>query len=137
VAGGWQISGITRFQSGAPLSLTTSLKTGCSSSAVCAATTANNFGTDITGGGDAWRAVMSCKSGAVAGRPDARPLVQRGRLQSAGAGPAGHHDGGVLAVLQRGNTPKTFARSPGINNTDLALFKNISLTEHLKGATAL
>jgi len=60
VAGGWQISGITRFQSGAPLSLSTSLKTGCSiTSAPCAATTSNNLGTDITGGGDAWRAVMS------------------------------------------------------------------------------
>jgi len=29
VAGGWQISGITRFQSGAPLRLSASLKTGC------------------------------------------------------------------------------------------------------------
>src|SRR6202023_3543027 len=60
VIGGWQLSGITRFQSGAPLRLSASLKTGCSiAGAPCAATTANNFGTDITGGGDQWRAVMS------------------------------------------------------------------------------
>jgi hypothetical protein len=36
-----------------------------------------------------------------------------------------------MRVLALGNTPKTFARGPGINNTDLALFKNLKLTEKL------
>jgi hypothetical protein len=39
---------------------------------------------------------------------------------------------GVLNVLARGNTPKTFARGPGIANTDIALFKNIKFTERAK-----
>ena len=38
---------------------------------------------------------------------------------------------GVVRVLARGNTPKTFARGPGINNTDLALFKNFMIREKL------
>ncbi|MGC4056003.1 MAG: hypothetical protein QM757_44920 [Paludibaculum sp.] len=39
---------------------------------------------------------------------------------------------GVMQVLARGNTPATFARGPGIVNTDLALFKNILITEKVK-----
>ena len=38
---------------------------------------------------------------------------------------------GVMQVLAWGNTPKTFARGPGINNTDLALFKNFKIREKL------
>jgi hypothetical protein len=133
VTGGWQISGITRYQSGAPLSLSVSLKTGCSiASAPCAATTTNNFGTDITGGGDAWRAVMS-------GNP-VLASDQRGVAQwfntSVFSPPALAQQvtdmAGVLNVLARGNTPKTFARGPGIANTDIALFKNIKFTERAK-----
>lgn len=133
VAGGWQISGITRYQSGAPLSLSTSLKTGCSiAGAPCAATTTNNFGTDITGGGDPWRAVMS-------GNP-VLPSDQRSFTQwfntSVFSPPALAQQvtnlAGVLQVLARGNTPHTFARGPGIANTDIALFKNIKLTEEVK-----
>jgi hypothetical protein len=114
------------------LSLSTSLRTGCSiANAPCAATTTNNFGTDITGGGDAWRAVIS-----------ANPVLDRGArtvdqwfkasVFSPPALPQQVTDlAGVMRVLALGNTPKTFARGPGINNTDLALFKNLKLTEKL------
>lgn len=130
MAGGWQISGITRFQSGAPLSLTASLKTGCTAGLPCYATT-NNFGTDITGGGDGWRPVMSANP--------VLPKDQRSVSQwfntSVFAPPALAQQitdmAGVLRVLTMGNTPSTFARGPGINNTDLALFKNFKIRERL------
>jgi hypothetical protein len=132
VAGGWQLSGITRFQSGAPLSLSASLKTGCSiAGAACASTTTNNYGTDITGGGDGWRAVMS--SNPVLPK-DQRTLNQwfNTAVFSAPALAQQVTDmAGVLRVLATGNTPKTFARGPGINNTDLALFKNFKIFEKL------
>ena len=132
VAGGWQISGITRFQSGAPLSLTTSLKTGCSiAGAPCAATNTNNFGTDITGGGDDWRAVMSGNPVL----PKSSRTLDHWFNTSVFSPPALAQQitdlAGVMRVLARGNTPKTFARGPGINNTDLALFKNFMIREKL------
>jgi hypothetical protein len=58
IAGGWQISGITRFQSGAPLRLATS-HGRCTAGRPCSDNLNLNFGADITGGGDGWRAVMS------------------------------------------------------------------------------
>ncbi len=132
IVGGWQISGITRLQSGAPLSLTTSLKTGCSIAAVCAATTANNFGTDITGGGDAWRAVMAGNPVLPAGSRTVDQWFNTSVFSAPALAQQVTNLAGVLNVLARGNTPKTFARGPGINNTDLALFKNIHLTEKLR-----
>jgi len=130
--GGWQVSGITRFQTGAPLRLSASLKTGCSiPNAPCAATTTNNFGTDITGGGDGWRAVMS-------GNPvlpkDQRTVNQyfNTAVFSAPALAQQVTDmAGVMRVLALGNTPATFARGPGLNNTDLTLFKNFKLRERI------
>jgi len=132
VLGGWQLSGITRFQTGAPLRLSASLKTGCSiQGAPCAATTTNNFGTDITGGGDGWRAVMS-------GNP-VLPKDQRTVNQyfntAVFAPPALAQQvtdmTGVLRVLALGNTPATFARGPGLNNTDLTLFKNFKFKDKI------
>ena len=131
VAGGWQISGITRFQSGAPLSLTPSLKTGCTAGLPCYSNTTNNFGTDITGGGDMWRPVMSANP--------VLPKDQRSVAQwfntSVFAPPALAQQvtdmAGVLRVLTTGNTPSTFARGPGINSTDLALFKNFKIRERV------
>ena len=38
---------------------------------------------------------------------------------------------GVQRVLALGNTPFTFARGPGIANTDLAVFKNFRIFEKL------
>ena len=38
---------------------------------------------------------------------------------------------GVLRVLALGNTPAAFGRGPGINNTDLTLFKNFKVKERV------
>jgi hypothetical protein len=134
IAGGWQISGITRFQSGAPLNLSASLTTGgCTAGAPgCAVTTANNFGTDITGGGDGWRAVMSSNPAI----PKSERTVERFFNTSVFSAPALAQEvtdmAGVMRVLALGNTPRGFAIGPGINNTDLALFKNFRIAEKLK-----
>jgi len=133
VAGGWQISGITRFQSGAPLSLTTSLKVGCSiPNAPCAATTSNNFGTDITGGGDPWRAVMASNPVLSSDQRGVNQWFNTSVFSPPALAQQVTDMAGVLRVLALGNTPKTFARGPGIANTDVALFKNIQLTEKVK-----
>jgi hypothetical protein len=133
LTGGWQISGLTRFQSGAPLSLSTSLKTGCSiSNAPCAATTTNNFGTDIMGGGDGWRAVMSGTPVLASGARTVDQWFNTAVFSAPALAQQVTDLSGVRQVLARGNTPKTFARGPGIANTDLALFKNFRLTERVK-----
>jgi len=133
--GGWQVSGITRFQSGRPLSLsyTNSLRTGCSLPDPCAATTSNNFGTGITGGSEGWRAI-------VTGNPvlprDQR-TVDRWFDTSVFQPPALAQQvtdmAGVQDVLARGNVGRRIARGPGIANTDLALFKNFDIAGGLKG----
>ncbi len=136
LVGGWQISGLTRFQSGQPIGITYSnngsgnLKLGCSdASKPCASTTSNAFGTDITGGGDGWRAV-------VVGNPFANVPAGYWFNPNAFAPPALAQTvtnmAGVNAVLAAGNAGRRFGRSPGIDNTDLALFKNINLTGSLK-----
>jgi len=133
LVGGWQISGLTRVQSGAPIGITynsTNLKLGCSdASKPCASTTANAFGTDITGGGDGWRAVVSGNpfSGVGAGywfNPSvfAPPALAQTVTNMAG----------VQQVLALGNAGRRLGRGPGIMNTDLALFKNINVTGQLK-----
>jgi len=132
VADGWQLSGITRYQSGPPLSLSTSLKTGCSiAGAPCAATTTNNFGTDITGGGDAWRAVMSSNPVLSSDKRTIDQWFNTSVFSPPALAQQVTNLAGVLQVLARGNTPKTFARGPGIANTDLAMFKNFKVRENL------
>ena len=117
----WQISGITRFQSGAPLSISTLGSGGFTPS------------TDITGGGDGWRPVMS-------GNP-ILPKDQRTveHWFDAGVfappvlpGNAPTDLAGVMRVLALGNTPATFARGPGIANFNMALFKTFQVRERVK-----
>jgi hypothetical protein len=117
----WQISGITRFQSGAPLSLGT-LGTG-----------AFTPSTDITGGGDGWRPIMS---GSPILPSDQR-TVDHWFNPAVFAPPvlpgiALTNLAGVMQILALGNTPSSFARGPGLANFNLALFKNIAIRERVK-----
>jgi hypothetical protein len=127
--GGWQISGITRFQSGAPVSFNNpTLRTGCTAGVTpCAATTANNFGTDITGGGDGWRVVQSGNPNL----PRNERTPDRWFDTSVFAPPALAQTvtdmAGVQRVLAAGNVGRRFIRAPGMSNTDVALFKNFKL----------
>jgi hypothetical protein len=140
VVGGWQVSGLTRFQSGAPLSLlmTNSLRTGCSVPSVpCAATTSNNFGTDITGGGDGWRAVTSGDPKLPGGQRGPDHWFDPSVFSPPALAQQVTDRAGVERVLALGNTGRTFARGPGLLNTDLALFKNIALAGPLKAQLRL
>jgi hypothetical protein len=129
IVGGWQLSGITRIQSGEPFSFNSpSLRTGCTAGVTpCVATTANNFGTDITGGGDGWRVVQTGDPNLPRGErtPDrwfdttvfAPPALAQTVTDMAG----------VQRVLAAGNVGRRFIRGPSMFNTDLALFKNFRL----------
>ncbi len=117
---GWQLSGITRFQSGSPLSLG-NLSTGNLDGAL-----------DITGGGDGWRAVMTGNPIL----PKSERTVERYFNIAAFAppgvgGPTPNNPAAVQGILALGNTPNTFGRGPGLNNWDLSLFKNIPVREKL------
>jgi hypothetical protein len=113
---GWQLVGVTRFNSGAPLNIGV-LGTGGFSN-----------GLDITGGGDGWRPVMS-KSPVL---PTGERTVERWFDQSVFSPPAlvAPKDlAGVMQILALGNTPKGFARGPGINNWNISLYKTVKITE--------
>jgi hypothetical protein len=117
----WQISGITRFQSGAPLSISTLGSSGFTPS------------TDITGGGDGWRPVMS----GTPILPKDQRTVEHWFNAAVFAPPvlpgnAPTDLAGVMRILALGNTPATFARGPGIANFNTALFKTFQVGEHVK-----
>jgi hypothetical protein len=91
----WELSGITAFASGTPSGVTLALV---------------DSGTDLTGGGDGTRVV-------VTGDPSvSNPTFLRWFNTSVFARPAK----GDL-----GNAPKDVIRLPGTNNTDVTLFKRI------------
>jgi len=117
---GWQMSGITRFQSGSPLSLGT-LGTGDLEGSL-----------DITGGGDGWRAVMSGDPNLPKGQRTVERYFNTAVFSAPSAGaPAPKNLADVNRILALGNTPSTFGRGPGLNNWDLSLFKNIRIHEKL------
>ena len=115
----WQIAGIARFQSGAPLSIG-NLGTG-----------AINGGTDLVGGGDGWRPLV--RGNPVL--PGDQRTVER-YFNTAMFAPPLSTPCTVAAINAGqcflGNTPATFARGPGIANWNLSLYKNIPVGEHVK-----
>jgi hypothetical protein len=117
---GWQMSGITRFTSGSPLSLGT-LGTGNLDGSL-----------DITGGGDGWRAVMSGDPNLPKGQRTVEQYFNTAAFSAPGVGsPAPKNLADVNRILALGNTPSSFGRGPGLNNWNLSLFKNIHIREKL------
>jgi hypothetical protein len=119
VLDGWQLVGITRYTSGAPLRIST-LGTGAFSN-----------GLDITGGGDGWRPVMS-KDPVL---PGDQRTWDRWFNASAFAPPtlvAPADMNGVNRILAAGNTPIGFAKGPGIANWNISLYKNFAIREKVK-----
>jgi hypothetical protein len=111
---GWQLNGITRYVSGAPLSMGV-LGTGNLQNSV-----------DITGGGDGWRAVMSGNPVVPGGQRTVEKWFDPA-VFSVPARAIPTDMAGVMSILARGNTPVGFAKGPGLGNWDIALFKNIPL----------
>jgi hypothetical protein len=117
----WKLNGITRFQSGAPLSLGT-LGTGNLDSSL-----------DLTGGGDGWRAVMVGNPVLPKDQRTVEQYFNTAAFAPPGVGGAAPTDmAGVRRILALGNTPSSFARGPGINNFNISLFKDFSVLERMK-----
>jgi carboxypeptidase family protein len=117
---GWQVSGITRFQSGSPLSLGV-LGSGDLDGSL-----------DITGGGDGWRAVMSGDPNLPKSQRTVERYFNTAVFSPPGVGgPAPKDLAAVNRILALGNTSSAFGRGPGLNNWDLSLFKNIRIREKL------
>jgi hypothetical protein len=120
---GWQVAGITRFSSGAPLSIGT-LGTGALDSSL-----------DLTGGGDGWRPVMTGNPVLPKDQRTVDEYFNTAAFAPPGVGGKVPTDlAGVRTILALGNTPATFARGPGINNWNLSLFKNFRFLNERIGA---
>jgi hypothetical protein len=105
VLDGWELSGVTRFQSGAPLGFSYSLVTS----------------TDLTG------------TSGVSGVDSRVILLDNPNLPKSERTIYRHFRTEVVKPPERatygiGNAPKDPIRGPGINNFDLSLFKNTTLT---------
>jgi hypothetical protein len=101
----WQVSGLSTFASGTPVNVTFTTTDGA----------------DITGGGDTTRAPRGGGVPLLVGDPNLPPS-QRSLLA--------WFNTAAFARPPRGNpgtSPKDVVRGPGINNSDITVFKNIPL----------
>jgi len=137
---GWQVAGITRFNTGAPLMLSGGNNGGTSdyfgSSGNLSYTTNppfNNQNTDLTGGGDGWRFQQI-----------GNPVLARGdRNYFHYFNPNAYTLPGILTCNTNPNTPcqlppgvignarAVIGTGPGISNYNMSLFKNFSIGERL------
>lgn len=116
----WKLNGITRFQSGSPLSIGT-LSTGALDSSL-----------DLTGGGDGWRPVLVGNPILPKNQRTVEQYFNTAAFAPPGVSGAVPTDmAGVQRILALGNTPNTFGRGPGINNFNLSLFKEFSVRERM------
>src|SRR5204862_4194409 len=113
--------GITRFQSGSPLSIGT-LGTGALDTSL-----------DITGGGDGWRPVLVGNPILPKGQRTVEQYFNTAAFAPPGVGgPVPTDFAGVQRILALGNTPSSFGRGPGLNNFSISLFKEFSVREKMK-----
>ncbi|MBV9085562.1 MAG: hypothetical protein JOZ62_23045 [Acidobacteriaceae bacterium] len=116
----WQLAGIARFASGAPLSI----------KGIVLGTGAINGGTDLTGGGDGWRP-------ALIGNPnlpgDKRTVEEYFNTAAFAPPITAPCSAASLAsgTCFLGNTPATWGRGPGIHNWNIGLYKNIPIRERV------
>jgi hypothetical protein len=109
----WQLSGLTTFASGTPAN-------------VCFTTVDN---ADITGGGDVTRFAGGPGGASTPAAGCGVPLLV-GDPSLPDPGLTGWFNTAAFARAPRGNpgnSPKDVVRQPGVNNSDVTLFKNIPL----------
>lgn len=109
VLGGWELTGITRFWSGYPLTVTSNSNTGTLDG--------QNVRANYVGG-DPYN--VSGLPSSINGSP-----VLWWYNPTVFAQPATNSAGGI-------KNPKGFLRGPGINNFDVSLFKNVNFTERFR-----
>jgi hypothetical protein len=113
---GWQLSGITTFQSGAPM--------GISPSYVSSSNGGPTSG-DVTGSTDSgWRPLMIANP--ILSRGD-RSINEAFNVNAFAAVPWQTCEVPGAPTLCWGNAPKDVFRGPGINNWDASLFKNFNV----------
>jgi hypothetical protein len=108
----WQISGLTTFTGGVPVNVTFTTTDGA----------------DITGGGDTIRFAGGPSQGAPAAGSGVPVLVGDPKISNPDL--LQWFNASAFARPGRGNpgnSPKDVVRGPGVNNSDLTLFKNIPL----------
>ena len=137
---GWEVAGITRFQSGAPLYWNNKPSGTGSSTSNGNASTFLGTGNlniilpptgspqppggkrlnDFTGGGDGWRPVVV-----------ANPVLSRDKRSANQYFNTAAFTIPVCpaATVCNGNAGSVVARGPGLNNFDISLFKNLKITE--------
>jgi hypothetical protein len=111
---GWQLSGITTFQSGAPMGISPSFVSSSSGGPASS---------DVTGSTDSWRVIMTDN-----------PILPKDQRSTSAfnvnaftAPPVTACQAPGAPFLCWGNAPKDVFRGPGINNWDASLFKNFNL----------
>jgi hypothetical protein len=110
----WQISGLSIFSSGNPVNVTF--------------TTVDSA--DITGGGDTSRFAGGAGTSPTAAGTGVPLLVGNPNLPSGSRGLTQWFNSSAFARPLRGNpgsAPKDAVRGPGVNNSDITIFKNIPL----------
>jgi hypothetical protein len=123
VLNGWQLSGITTFQSGAPLGISASYVSTSNGGPVSG---------DVTGSTDStWRVVM-------VGNPilpkDQRSVSAAFNVNAVAAVPWQTCEVPNAPAICWGNAPKDVFRGPGINTWDTSLFRNFNLYgERIRG----
>jgi hypothetical protein len=123
IAGGWQVSGFATFATGLPIRISEGNDVSL----------AGSIGTDVpqlTGMGKLFAGVGFSSTDPRSGLPYFNNCILTNLLNTPNSCPAGavpYFDFERLGQI--GNSSRRFFHGPGLNNWDMALFKNINFTE--------